>query len=150
MDASGTAGLQERRCSSVRYVSTVPGCGFALLTRQAASGPFSHIQVTGLPKTTLPQDVRRLVQTQNLENVSGSESFAFAAVPLTYISCSSIHGLRSLSANRNRILVTILPEFHAPQPANAEQGENVVPAAPRNSCSEPFSCWEDAGFSRPQ
>lgn len=32
--------------------------------------------MTGLPKTALPQDVRRLVETRNLENVSGSESFA--------------------------------------------------------------------------
>lgn len=37
----------------------------------------SHIQVTGLPKTALPQDVRRLVQTLNLENVLGSESVTF-------------------------------------------------------------------------
>jgi hypothetical protein len=44
---------------------------------------YSHIKVTGLPKTALPQDVRRLVQTRNLENVSGSESVTSSSYPGT-------------------------------------------------------------------
>ena len=45
-----------------------------MLTRRTASLPHSHIKITGLPKSTLPQDVRRLVQTRRLENISTSES----------------------------------------------------------------------------
>jgi len=37
--------------------------------------------VTGLPKTTLPQDVQRLVQTRRLENVCGSESVTSRSYP---------------------------------------------------------------------
>ena len=74
LDASGTTGFHRSGCAFVWYVSIVSGCGVSSFTRYTASLQFSHIQVTGLPKTALPQDVRRLVQTRNLENVSGSES----------------------------------------------------------------------------
>ncbi|KAF9651512.1 hypothetical protein BDM02DRAFT_3110627 [Thelephora ganbajun] len=59
--------------------------------RSSASLPFSHIQVTGLPKTALPQDVRRLVQTRKLENVSGifMDYDRFRPTGTAYLSLSS-------------------------------------------------------------
>ena len=108
--------------------------------------------MTGLPKTALPQDVRRLLETQNLENVSGGElatSYSCSET-LPTPSYSSIHGLRPISANRNRLFIIILPKFYAPQPANAEQGVDDIPTASCHGYSEPFFCWEDAGLSRPR
>jgi len=152
LDASGTTGLHRRKYSFVQYVSIVSEFRTSLLMRCAASLPFSHIEVTGLPKTALPHDVRRLVQTRNLENVSGSESVDShnGSNTLHIPFCSSIHGLRPFSADRDRLFDTILPRFYPPQRADTEQGDNDIPPASCCGCSKPFFCRENTGISRPQ
>lgn len=122
-----------------------------LYMRRTASHSYSHIKVSGLPKTALPQDVQRLVQSRNLENVSGSELVNFYSCPVTLLVPfrSSIHGLQSFSADWSRLPDTIVPEFYDPELANAEQGDNVIPVALRHGGFEPFSSCEDAGTSWP-
>ena len=78
LDASVATGLHRHRCSLAQCVFIFfrrGNCSLMLYTAHLKNS--SHIQVTGLPKTALPQDVRRLVQTLNLENVLGSESVTF-------------------------------------------------------------------------
>lgn len=121
-----------------------------LLTRCTASPLHTCIKVSGLPKTALPQDVRRLAQTRKLENISGSESVNLCSYPVTLPIPfhSSIHGLRSLSANRSRLLDTIVFQFHGSQLANAEKGHSSTAFTSRHGRSESFPCCKDEGFNR--
>jgi len=82
--------------------------------RPFASPLSSHIQVTGLPKTALPQDVRRLLQTKNLENISEvfMDYHRFRPTGTAYLSLSSLNSMPRNLRILKKATMTSLP-LHA-------------------------------------